>query len=235
MAGTVICRAADDIIAQGRVHAADMLEAAASDLRFEDGRYVVAGTDRAVEFLDVARRACAAGQPLASYQKWTRQWLTYPNGAHVVEVEIDRETGAATLARYTALDDYGVIVNPMVVAGQVHGSIAQGVGQALMEQVRYDRQNGQPLSASLMDYAMPRADDMPLYDLSFNASPCTTNPLGVKGVGESGALAALPAITNAIDDALTSVGAAPLDLPPTPERIWRRIATAGRAGGSGRG
>ncbi len=223
MVGTVIWRAADDIIAKARAFAAEMLEAAETDLRFEDGRFVVAGTDRAVLLVDVARQARAAGAPLQSYQKWTREWLTYPNGAHIVEVEIDPETGVATLARYTAVDDYGVLVNPMVVTGQVHGSIAQGVGQALLERVAYHQGSGQPLSASFMDYAMPRADDLPTLDLTFSATRCTTNPLGVKGVGESGAIAALPAIANAVDDALIHAGAAPLTLAPTPERIWMAL------------
>ena len=149
--------------------------------------------------------------------------MTFPNGAHVVEVEIDRDTGRLTIARYTAVDDYGVIVNPMIVAGQAHGAIAQGIGQALMERAAYDPDSGQPLTGSFMDYALPRADDMPDIALSFNGTPCTTNPLGVKGVGEAGAIAAFPAIANAIYDALQPFGAGHLEGPATPERIWRAM------------
>ncbi len=230
MAGTVILRACDAIIAKGLPAAAEMLEAAAADVRFADGRFVVAGTDRSVGLLDVAATARASGRPLDSYQCWTREWMTFPNGTHVVEVEVDRDTGQVTLARYTAVDDYGIMINPMIVAGQVHGAIAQGVGQALFEQAVYDAASGQPLTASFMDYAMPRADDLPAFELSFNATRCTTNPLDVKGCGESGAVAAYPAIANAVDDALARLGAAPIDGPATPERVWQAMRDCRAAG-----
>src|SRR5205085_11966480 len=136
------------------------------------------------------------------YYAWTREWMTFPNGAHVAEIEIDRDTGAVRLARYSAVDDYGVLVNPMVAAGQAHGAIAQGIGQALLEHAFYDPESGQLLAGSFMDYALPRADDLPPFALAFNPTPCTTNPLGVKGCGEAGAVAAFPAIGNAIRDAL---------------------------------
>ena len=148
--------------------------------------------------------------------------MTYPNGAHVAEVEIDPETGAARLARYTAVDDYGVLVNPMVAAGQAHGAMAQGAGQALLEAAVYNPASGQPLAGSFMDYALPRADDLPAFDLSFNGTPCRTNPLGVKGCGEAGAVGALPAIGNAIRDAL-GPEAADFTGPATPERLWRAL------------
>ena len=149
--------------------------------------------------------------------------MTFPNGAHVAEVEIDRDAGEVTLARYTAVDDYGVLVNPMIAAGQAHGAIAQGVGQALLEHAVYDPGTGQLVAGSLMDYALPRADDLPSFDLGFNATRCTTNPLGVKGCGEAGAVGAFPAVTNAILDALAPLGVTNLAGPATPERIWRAI------------
>jgi aerobic carbon-monoxide dehydrogenase large subunit len=173
--------------------------------------------------LDVAALARDKGSPLDTYYAWTREWMTFPNGAHVAEVEIDRDTGQVRLARYTAVDDYGVLVNPMIATGQAHGAIAQGVGQALFEHAVYDPRSGQLLAGSLMDYAMPRADDLPSYDLGFNGTRCTTNPLGVKGCGEAGAVGAFPAVTNAILDALTPLGVTDLAGPATPERIWRAV------------
>ena len=181
MGGTAIWRAADIIIEKGTRIAADALEAAEADIRFENGDFVVAGTDRHITLLDAARIARDAGTPLDTYYAWTREWMTFPNGTHVAEIEIDPETGAVTLVRYGAVDDYGVLVNPMVAAGQVHGAIAQGAGQALLEHAHYDPESGQLLSGSLMDYALPRADDLPSFALDFNPTRCTTNPLGVKG------------------------------------------------------
>lgn len=230
MAGTAIHLASQEIIEKARRFASGMLEAAESDIQFDDGRLVVVGTDRSVGLLDVAAKARAAGSPLDTYRFWTREFMTFPNGAHIVEVEVDRATGRVHLDRYTAVDDYGVLVNPMIATGQVHGAIAQGVGQALTEQAAVDAATGQPLTGSFMDYAMPRADDLPSYDVSFNVIPCTTNPLGVKGAGESGAIAAFPAIANAVDDALASIGGAPLGGMPTSERVWRAIQKAALAG-----
>ncbi len=223
MGGTAIWRAADEIIAKGARIAADALEAAEADIRFEDGRFEVSGTDRSVALLDVAALAREQGAPLDTYHAWTREWMTFPNGAHVVEVEIDPDTGQVTLARYTAVDDYGVLVNPMIAAGQAHGAIAQGVGQVLLEHAAYDPASGQLIAGSLMDYALPRADDLPSYDLGFNGTRCTTNPLGVKGCGEAGAVGAFPAVTNAILDALAPLGVSDLAGPATPQRIWRAL------------
>jgi carbon-monoxide dehydrogenase large subunit len=194
-----------------------------ADIRFEDGQFVVSGTDRSVALLDVAAIARDKGMPLDTYHAWTREWMTFPNGAHVAEVEIDRDTGEAKLARYTAVDDYGVLVNPMIAAGQAHGAIAQGVGQALLEHAVYDPASGQPIAGSFMDYAMPRADDLPSFDLGFNGTRCTTNPLGVKGCGEAGAIAAFPAIVNAIADALAPLGVANFTGPATAQKIWRAM------------
>jgi carbon-monoxide dehydrogenase large subunit len=223
MGGTAIWRASDEIIEKGTRIAADALEASEADIRFEDGRFVVSGTDRSVALVDVAAMARQAGAPLDTYHAWTREWMTFPNGAHVVEVEIDRETGQVTLARYTAVDDYGVLVNPMIAAGQAHGAIAQGVGQALLEHAVYDLGSGQLIAGSFMDYAMPRADDLPPYDLGFNGTRCTTNPLGVKGCGEAGAIAAFPAIANAIIDALAPLGVTDFTGPATSAAIWKAI------------
>jgi aerobic carbon-monoxide dehydrogenase large subunit len=223
MGGTAIWRASEEIIEKGSRIAAEALEAAEADLGFGDGRFVVAGTDRSIPLLDVAAVARDKGAPLDTYHVWTREWMTFPNGAHVVEVEIDRDTGQVTLARYTAVDDYGVLVNPMIAAGQAHGAIAQGVGQALLEHAAYDPASGQLIAGSLMDYALPRADNLPSYDLGFNGTRCTTNPLGVKGCGEAGAVGAFPAVTSAILDALAPFGVTALAGPATPERVWRAM------------
>jgi carbon-monoxide dehydrogenase large subunit len=227
MGGTAIWRAADLIIEKGTRIAAEALEAAEADIRFDTssggGAFVVAGTDRRISLLRVAEVARDAGAPLDTYYAWTREWMTFPNGTHVAEVEIDQDTGAVLLARYGAVDDYGVLVNPMVAAGQVHGAIAQGAGQALLEHAHYDPASGQLLTGSLMDYALPRADDLPPFALAFNPTRCTTNPLGVKGCGEAGAVAAFPAIGNAIRDALRPLGAADYTGPATPERLWRAM------------
>jgi carbon-monoxide dehydrogenase large subunit len=222
MGGTAIWRDSDEIIAKGTRIAADALEAAEADIRFEDGRFAVSGTDRSVTLIDVAAIARDKGTPLDTYHAWTREWMTFPNGAHIVEVEIDRDTGQVALARYTAVDDYSVLVNPMIAAGQAHGTIAQGVGQALLEHAVYDSASGQLLAGSFMDYGMPRADDLPSYKLGFNGTRCTTNPLGVKGCGEAGAIAAFPAIANAIADALAPSGATEFAGPRPPRESGGR-------------
>jgi carbon-monoxide dehydrogenase large subunit len=226
MGGTAMWRASDEIIRKGTALAADMLEASEADIRFEDGRFVVSGTDRAVGLLEVAALGREKGKPLDTYHFWKREHLTFPNGTHVVEVEVDPETGRVTLERYSGVDDYGVLVNPMVVAGQAHGAMAQGIGQALLERTTYDPDSGQMVAGSFMDYAMPRADDLPSFDLGFNNTRCTTNPLGVKGCGEAGAIAAFPAIANAIVDALAPLGVKNFDGPATPGRIWQALEAA---------
>jgi aerobic carbon-monoxide dehydrogenase large subunit len=221
MGGTAIWRAAETIVAKGKRFAADALEAAEADIEFADGHFRVVGTNRSIALLDVAARARESSEPLDTYHAWTREHMTFPNGTHVVEVEIDLDTGAVMLARHTAVDDYGVLVNPLIASGQAHGAIAQGIGQALLEQAAYDDTSGQVLAGSFMDYALPRADDLPAFNLAFNNTRCTTNPLGVKGCGEAGAVAMLPAITNAILDALAPLGVTSFDGPATPQRIWQ--------------
>ena len=226
MGGTAIWRASDEIIAKGTELAADALEASEADIRFEEGRFVVSGTDRGIGLLEVAALGRDRGAPLDTFHAWKREHMTFPTGAHVVEVEIDRDTGQVDLARYTAVDDYGVLVNPMIATGQAHGAMAQGAGQALLELAAYDATSGQMVAASFMDYALPRADDLPSFDLGFNPTRCTTNPLGVKGCGEAGAIAAFPAIANAILDALAPLGVKGFHGPATPARIWHAIQEA---------
>ena len=175
-----------------------------------------------MSLLAVADRARESSVPLDTYHAWTREAMTFPNGTHVVEVEIDRDTGLVTLARHTAVDDYGVLVNPTIAAGQAHGAMAQGAGQALLEHAVYDPQSGQPVG-SFMDYALPRADDLPAFNLDFNGTRCTTNPLGVKGCGEAGAVGMFPAIGNAILDALAPFGVTVISGPATPFRVWQAM------------
>ena len=222
MGGTAIWRASDIIIAKGKALAADALEAAEADIIFDGGLFRVTGTDRTVTLLDLAARSPGA---LDTYHQWTREAMTFPNGTHIAEVEVDPQTGAVTLQRLTAVDDYGIIVNPMIAAGQVHGAIAQGAGQALLEHAVYDPESGQPISGTFMDYAMPRAADLPSFDLRFAGTPCTTNPVGVKGCGEAGAIALFPAIANAIADA---VGVTTLHGPASASRVWHAMSTKQR-------
>jgi carbon-monoxide dehydrogenase large subunit len=227
MGGTAMWRASDTIIDKGTRIAAEALEAADADIVFADGNFAVVGTNRSISLLDVAARAREAGTLLDTYHAWTREHMTFPNGTHVAEVEIDRDTGRVTLVKLTAVDDYGVLVNPMVAAGQAHGAIAQGAGQALLEHAVYDGESGQPVTGSFMDYALPRADDFPAFRLEFNGTRCTTNPLGVKGCGEAGAVALFPAINNAVLDALAPLGVTQFDGPATPLHVWRAMRAAG--------
>ena len=223
MAGTALHMASEQIKKKGQRIAARMLEAAEADIEFAAGRFAVAGTDRSLPLMDVARQGRADGMPLDTYQHFTREYHTFPNGCHIAEVEIDRETGAVTLTHYTTVDDFGTMINPLLVAGQVHGAVAQGVGQALFEQAVYAPDSGQLLSGSFMDYCMPRADDLPSLDVAFNSVSCTTNPLGVKGSGEAGAIAGFPAVANAVLDALAPFGVKVLDGPAKPENVWRLL------------
>jgi len=231
--GTALWTASDKVIAKGTKIAARLLEAADADITFADGRFSVVGTDRAVTLREVARAAFQPGQLPAGLEPglyetgtFVPKQDTWPNGCHVSEVEVDPETGAVTLAAYTVVDDVGTVINPLTLKGQIHGGVAQGVGQALMEQVVYDAESGQLLSASFMDYAMPRADILPDMHIESNPVPTKLNPLGAKGAGEAGTVGALPAVTNAVVDALARLGVRRLDMPATPERVWRAIQEA---------
>jgi aerobic carbon-monoxide dehydrogenase large subunit len=221
VAGVAAIQASDLAIDKGKAIAAEMLEAAPADLRFEDGRYAIVGTDRAIGLFEVAAKAGPAG--LDGFATFDPDAATFPNGAHVCEIEIDRDTGQAQILRYTVVDDFGKVVNPLLVAGQVHGGVVQGIGQALCEEAVYDPGSGQLVTGSFMDYALPRADHAPWIDFSTVEIPCRTNPLGVKGCGEAGAIGAPPAVMNALVDALAPLGVAAVDMPATPLRLWRLI------------
>ena len=230
--GGAMVEAADKVIERGRLLAGHLLEAAAADVEFAEGQFRIVGTDRAIGLLELAERLRAMDAPPAELPAGLDVALkseplpsSYPNGCHIAEVEIDPETGTVEVVSYVVVDDFGTLINPMLVEGQVHGGIAQGLGQALMEQVRYDGE-GQPVTGSFMDYAMPRADQMPDFRFASHPVPATTNPLGVKGCGEAGTTGALPALMNAITDALEQAGAGPVDMPATPERVWAALREA---------
>jgi carbon-monoxide dehydrogenase large subunit len=231
-AGTAMIMAAEKIVAKGRRIAAHLMEAGEHDIVFERGRFVVAGTDKAVDLVQVARAAFVPAKlprdtepGLFETGTFAGGERTYPNGCHISEVEIDAETGAVALVRYTAVDDVGHMINPLLVEGQLHGGIVQGVGHALMENIAYDG-SGQLVSGSFMDYAMPRAGDFCAFTLGENEVPTKTNPLGVKGAGESGTVGALSSVMNAVNDALAQVGAPYVQMPATPEKVWRAISGA---------
>ncbi len=220
--GSATRGAALRLIDVGRKLAAEQFEADAADLSFEDGAYSVAGTDLVVSLGELAAQT-AEGSISAAFNNDPAE-ITCPNGVHVCEVEIDPETGVIELVRYTVVDDFGKIMNPMIVRGQVHGGIAQGIGQALYEHVVFDAESGQLLSGSFMDYAMPRADNFCPIAIEFVEDyPCTTNPLGVKGAGEAGAIGACPAVVNAVLHALQPYGVTHLDMPLLPQKIWRAL------------
>lgn len=218
----------DDMIHKGTLIASEMLETAAVDVEYADGTFRVAGTDRTVTLFDVAKHARTSTSipeelqgPLTGTDTHTIENWSYPNGCHVCEIEIEEDTGVVHVVRYSAMDDVGVVINPMLVAGQVHGGVAQGIGQAILENTVYDPETGQMISSSFMDYTMPRADDIPMIALDTNEVPCTTNVLGVKGAGEAGALVAPPVLIAAITNALRDFNVAHIDMPATPEHIWQ--------------
>jgi carbon-monoxide dehydrogenase large subunit len=216
-------KASDALIDAGKQHAADLLEAAAVDIEFKDGSYSIAGTDRSASLFQVAKSARAKGGTFTAGGEYTPTAATYPNGCHVCEVEIDRDTGQVALVDYWAVDDFGTVLNPMLLAGQVHGGVGQGVGQALLEHTVYDPKTGQLLTGSFMDYTMPRAGDLP--NIRFNTMnvPCANNPLGIKGAGEAGTIGATPAVANAVVDALKPFKVRHVDMPLTPQRVWQAM------------
>ena len=233
--GSALWMAADKIIAKGKRIAAHLLEAADADIEFnaDGGNFAVAGTDRRISLTDVAKASFQAarlppGLEGGLYETGTfaPEDNTYPNGCHICEVEIDPDTGALDIVRYVVIDDVGTVVNPLGLKGQIHGGVAQGLGQALMEQVVYDRESGQNLTGSFMDYAMPRADTMPYMEITSNPVPTKRNPLGAKGAGEAGTVGALPAIVNAVIDALAPLGVKSLEMPATAQRIWQAMRDA---------
>ncbi len=230
--GTAIVNATGKVIEKARKIAAHLLEASVGDVELRDGKFVVAGTDRAKTLGEVALAAYVPHNYPAGLEPgleenafYDPKNFTYPAGCHVCEVEIDPDTGQTQVVAFTAVDDVGRVVNPMIVEGQVHGGVAQGIGQALLEGALYD-EAGQLLSGSFLGYTMPRAADLPAYQVATRTTLCTHNPLGVKGVGEVGAIGSPPAVINAVVDALAHLGVRHLDMPATPERVWRAIRDA---------
>jgi aerobic carbon-monoxide dehydrogenase large subunit len=230
MGGTALHLAAQMVLTKGRTIAAHLLQADPSEVRFADGQFRAGGDDRGIGLLELAEAArdpanlpdgMSPGIDADAYND--SDVYTFPNGCHAAEVEIDPETGLVTLARYTAIDDYGRLINPMLTVGQVQGGLAQGIGQALFERTAYDAQSGQLLSGSFMDYAPPRADNLPRLEVTLAEHPTAVNPLGVKGAGQAGCMAAPQTVINAVLDALAPLGIDHIDMPATPERIWHAI------------
>jgi aerobic carbon-monoxide dehydrogenase large subunit len=208
------------------------LEAAAADIEFRAGRFVISGTDRSVGIMELAERLHAGlelppdlPQSLDVAHISNGPPSAFPNGCHIAEVEVDPDTGVVEVVRYTFVNDFGTVINPLLVDGQAHGGIVQGIGQALLEHTAYDEE-GQLLTGSYMDYAMPRAADAPLFVNAYHPVPATTNPLGAKGCGEAGCAGALPSVMNALVDALSAFGVCHIDMPATPERVWQVIRSA---------
>jgi carbon-monoxide dehydrogenase large subunit len=232
VAGSALHVASKTIIEKGRQIAAHLLEAAAVDVEFGDGAFRIVGTDRRVDLFAVAEAArdpaklppgIEPGLDVTHTQ--TPSANTYPNGCHIVELEVEPESGVFHVERYTVVDDFGAVINPITLEGQVHGGVVQGIGQALHEHTVYDPESGQLLSGSFTDYTMPRADDLPFFSFSLHNVPCTANPLGIKGAGEAGAIGAPPAVINALVDALHSADPEirHIDMPATPRRVWEAL------------
>jgi carbon-monoxide dehydrogenase large subunit len=236
--GTAIVEAAAKVVEKGKEIASHVLEAAVSDIEFSHDRFVIAGTDRTISLVELARTLHSGGAKLpadapqsldVSHVSDGPSAATFPNGCHVAEVEVDPETGVVELVKYSCVNDFGTVVNPMVVAGQLHGGVVQGIGQALMEMTVYDG-DGQLLTGSFMDYAMPRAADVLSFTLAEHPVPAKTNPLGVKGCGEAGCAGSLTSVMNAVLDALADRGIRHLDMPLTPFRIWQALRQANGTG-----
>ncbi|MCW5626601.1 MAG: molybdopterin-dependent oxidoreductase, partial [Burkholderiales bacterium] len=220
--GSAMMTASEQTIDEGRKRAADVLEAAAADIQYRGGRFEVTGTDVGIDLFELAGRQPEGHIVIDTLQKVGGP--SWPNSCHVCEVEIDPDTGVTAIVRYTTLDDVGRVINPLIVAGQVHGGIAQAVGQALLENTQYDPESGQLVTGSLLDYGVPRADDLPdLQTFTDETTPCKINPLGAKGVGELGTVGGTPTVINAMLDALRPLGVTELAMPATPERVWQAI------------
>jgi carbon-monoxide dehydrogenase large subunit len=233
--GSALRAAADEVIERGKRFAAHFMEADAADIAFADGAFTIAGTDRSMPIGQVAQMSfipvglpSELGVGLQGAGAFSSDVPTFPNGCHICEVEIDRETGEPALDRYTVVDDIGTVINPLLAAGQIHGGVAQGAGQALSEDVVYDPDSAQLLTGTLLDYGIPRADTMPPVTVDFSPVPSPTNPLGAKGVGEGGTVASTPTVMNAILDALAPLGVTDVPMPATPERIWRAMRQAAK-------
>jgi carbon-monoxide dehydrogenase large subunit len=233
LGGSAAAMAADKVIAKARKIAAHTLEAAEDDIEFADAAFRVVGTDRAVSLQEMAASAYVPSRlppgletGLYEVASFSPEVPNFPNGCHVCELEIDPETGKTRVMRYVVVDDVGTVINPLTLAGQIHGGVAQGIGQAFTEHLVYDRQTGQLLTGSLMDYGLPRADEVCPFEMDENPVPTRTNPLGVKGAGEAGNVGALAAIMNAVVDALSPLGVTHIDMPATPEKVWRAIRAA---------
>ena len=232
--GAAMIDAVDKVIERGKARAAEMMEAAAADLEYAEGQFTIAGTDRRVGIFEVAANAADGDGRLEAeggYLPEVGKGRSFPNGCHICELEIDGETGLVEIVRYTIVDDFGKMINPLLVAGQVHGGTAQGIGQAMLEGAVYDPESGQLLTGSFLDYCMPRADNLPSYAFfTDDSSPCRNNPFGMKGCGEASSIGATPAVVNAALDALGPLGVRAIDMPLTPERVWRTIRDAATAG-----
>jgi aerobic carbon-monoxide dehydrogenase large subunit len=232
--GNALKAAADALIEKGKERAAAMMEADVGDIEFKDGCYRIAGTDKAVSIVEVAKACYALMGPLTgkfgigfeASGSFDPTPPSHPNGSHSCEVVVDPETGEVAVARYHVVDDLGRVLNPMIVRGQIHGGVAQGIGQALLEHQVYDRESGQLITGSFQDYAMPRASVMPQIEAVLEEVPCKTNALGVKGIGESGTIGAPPTVINAVLDALRPLGVENIDMPATPQRVWEAIERA---------
>jgi aerobic carbon-monoxide dehydrogenase large subunit len=226
MGGAALSKAIDAMLDKGRAAAAHLLQASPEELEFKDSSFIVRGSERRIDLASIARESTGG---LGAHVMNMTDAFTFPSGCHVAEVEIDPDTGAVTLDRYTAVDDYGRLINPMLTEGQVQGGVTQGIGQAMLERTVYDPDSGQLLSGSFMDYALPRADDLPSFDIELIERPTEANPLGVKGSGQAGCIAAPQTVMAAVLDALQSAGITSLDMPATPERVWRALREAGHA------
>lgn len=232
--GSALVKAMDKIIAKATKIAAHLMEASAADVEFKDGNFTVKGTDKSVPFGQVALTAYVPhNYPITELEPGLEETafydplnFTYPGGTHICEVEIDPETGATEVVNFTAVDDVGKVINPMIVEGQIHGGLAQGIGQALLERCVYDEDNGQLVTGSYMDYTMPRADNLPSFQVGNHVTLCTHNPIGAKGVGEVGAIGSPPAVINAVIDALSPLGVTDISMPATPVKVWQAIQSA---------
>jgi carbon-monoxide dehydrogenase large subunit len=234
LGGSAVFVAANKVIEKGKLLAGHLLEADKQDIEFSEGNFKVKGTDKSVPLKEVAKAAFTPAKWPKGFEgglyenaTFKAERDTYPNGCHICELEIDPDTATIEIKNYTVMDDFGMALNPLLLQGQVHGGIGQGVGQALTEHTVYDKESGQLLSGSLMDYAFPRADIVPHVTFDLHNSPCKTNPLGVKGAGEAGAIGAPPAVINAIVDAIHKhTGVKHIDMPVTPDALWSAIASS---------